>query len=68
MEILSKFSRNFVTSYNVDNIIKSAKWLLDNNNTWNFRKEMKYYKINNIARKLLAVYHKFDKYKTHHIS
>ncbi len=58
MEILSKFSRNFVTSYNVDNIIKSAKWLLDNNNTWNFRKEMKYYKINNIAKIILNIYKK----------
>ena len=58
MEILSKFNRNFITSYNVDDIVKSVKWLLNNNNIWDFRREMKYYKIDNIANIILGIYKK----------
>lgn len=69
-DMLSQFSSHLNTSYLPENIVKEVSFVLDNLNYFehiDFRGKMYNYKLDNIARELLPVYHKFDKYKTHYI-
>jgi glycosyltransferase involved in cell wall biosynthesis len=70
-DMLSQFSGHLITSYSPGNIVKKVSFVLDNLDYFehiDFREKMYNYKLDNIARKLLSVYHKFDKYKTYYIS